>query len=134
MTRRPYVQPMAPSWWMQQGRYVKYMFRELTCLFIALNGVVLMVGLYRLSQGPDAFATFLSALWSPLGQAFYGLVLLMALVHSVTWFNLTPKAMPLWLGDKKIPGWVIIGAHYIGWIGISIFLLLMVGGLLNGTF
>ena len=128
MSNRPYIRPMPTSWWLKERRYVRYMIREATCLFIGLHALVLLIGIYRLSQGRDAFDAFLSALWSPAGQLMSALILLMSVIHSVTWFNLTPKAMPLWIGDKKLPGWVIIGAHYGGWAVVSIFVVLLVGG------
>ena len=129
MTSRPYVRPMPKSWWMHQGRYVRYMIREATCLFIGLHALVLLFGIYRLSQGRDAFDAFLAALWSPAGRVMSVVIVLMAVVHSVTWFNLTPKAMPLWIGDRKVPDSIIIGDHYGGWIAVSAVLMFVAGGL-----
>ncbi|MCB2101882.1 MAG: hypothetical protein KDE22_13485 [Rhodobacterales bacterium] len=129
MSNRPYVRPMAPSWYMQEGRYVRYMVREVTCLFIALHALVLIVGAFRLSQGPEAFNGYLQALWGPAG-ILLGLVLLVTtVIHSCTWFNLTPKAMPLWIGDKKAPGWIVVAAHYGGWAVVSLVILVLVGSL-----
>ncbi|MBC8337449.1 MAG: fumarate reductase subunit C [Alphaproteobacteria bacterium] len=129
MTNPPYIRPIPASWWLRQGRYVRYMIREATCLFIGLHALVLLVGVYRLSQGRDAFDAFLAALWSPAGQVMGAVIVLMAVVHSVTWFNLTPKAMPLWIGDRKVPGWIIVGGHYGGWIVVSAVVLFLAGGL-----
>lgn len=128
MTNQPYVRPMPASWWLRQERYVRYMIREATCLFIGLHALVLLLGVYRLTQGRDAFDAFLAALWGPAGQVMSAVILLMAAVHSVTWFNLTPKAMPLWIGDAKAPGWVIVGAHYAGWFVVSVVVLFLAGG------
>ena len=36
MSRRPYIRSMKPGWWLGQRRYVLYMMRELTSLFIGL--------------------------------------------------------------------------------------------------
>jgi fumarate reductase subunit C len=130
MTNRPYIRPMPPSWWMQQGRYVRYMIREATCVFIGLFAFVLIAGIYRLSQGREAFEGYLAALWSPMGLLMSLVILLMAVIHSITWFNLTPKAMPLWIGDKQAPGWIIIAAHYAGWFVVSIIVAVLAGGLL----
>ena len=130
MTNRPYTQPMATSWWLLQGRYVRYMIRELTCLFITLFSVILMIGIYQISQGQAAFDSYLNILWSPSGQLVSAIILVMAVVHTLTWFNLTPKAMPLWIGDKKLPGWVIIGAHYVAWAILSLLIWLIVAGVL----
>ncbi|MCW9033753.1 MAG: fumarate reductase subunit C [Alphaproteobacteria bacterium] len=129
MTNRPYIRPMPNSWWLREGRYIRYMARELTCLFIGFYAFVLLVGIYRLSQGPETFDIFLAALWSQAGLLMNLAVFIMAVLHSVTWFNLTPKAMPIWIGDKQLPGWVIVGAHYGGWLVISVVALFIVGGL-----
>jgi fumarate reductase subunit C len=110
---------------MREKRYVRYMLREATCLFIGLYAFVLMVGLYRLSEGPMAFDAYLAALWSPAGQLMSFIILLMAIIHSVSWFNLTPKAMPVWIGERQAPDWIIIGVHYAGWIVVSVVVLLL---------
>ncbi|MBL6932580.1 MAG: fumarate reductase subunit C [Rhodospirillales bacterium] len=129
MNNAPYIRPMPASWWLRQGRYVRYMIREATCLFVGLHALVLLVGVYRLSQGREAFEAFLEALWSPAGQLISAAILIMAVIHSVTWFNLTPKAMPLWIGEKQAPGWIIVAAHYGGWFVVSVIVLLLAGGL-----
>lgn len=112
-----------------RGRYVRYMIREATCLFIGLFAFVLVIGVFRLSQGREAFEAYLAALWSPVGQLMSIVIVLMAVIHSVTWFNLTPKAMPIWINDRQVPGWVIITAHYTVWIIISVVVWMVTRGL-----
>jgi fumarate reductase subunit C len=41
----------------------------------------------------------------------------------VTWFNLTPKALPLQVGEEFVPDWIIAGAHYAGWAVVSVVIL-----------
>jgi fumarate reductase subunit C len=48
-----------------------------------------------------------------------------AAYHSVTWFNLTPKALPVQLGEEFVPGWVIAGAHFAGWAVLSFIILVL---------
>jgi len=45
----------------------------------------------------------------------------------VTWFALTPKAMPLMVKDQPVPGIVIVGAHYVAWAVVSIVVLIGAG-------
>ncbi len=52
-------------------------------------------------------------------MVFHLLALLFALFHTVTWFGVAPKAMPLQIGEKKVPSAAIIMAHYAGWIVVS---------------
>jgi fumarate reductase subunit C len=46
----------------------------------------------------------------------------------VTWFRVTPKAMPLWIGGKAVPPMVIVVAHWLGWAVASVLILLWAGG------
>jgi fumarate reductase subunit C len=87
----------------------------------------MVVGLMRLSQGPAAWQGFLQALQSPASIAFHVVALAFSLYHSVTWFNLTPKALPVQLGEEFLPDGVIAGAHYAGWVALSVALFWMAG-------
>ena len=116
------------SWWLTNSRYLRYMAREITSLFIGAYTGVLVVGLARLTEGRAAYETYLEALQGPVSVVFHALAFLFALYHTATWFNVTPKAMPLELGGRRIPGGVIIGAHYAGWAVVSMVLLVLAGG------
>ena len=68
MSRRPLVRPVSPTrWYLAHPRYLRYMSREVTCVFIGALAVLMLVALLRLAQGPDAWAGFLGALRSPAG-------------------------------------------------------------------
>jgi len=129
MSRRPYRRTVsASSWWLAQPRYIRYMAREASCIFIGAYTAVIVVGLMRLSEGAAAWDGFLEALQAPVSVAFHLLALAFALYHSTTWFNVTPKAMPVQIGEARLPGSVIIGAHYAGWAVVSALVLFLVGG------
>jgi hypothetical protein len=32
---------------------------------------------------------------------------------------LTPKVLVIWRGEDKLPGFLIAGAHYAGWLAVS---------------
>ena len=119
MSRKPYLRKFPTWWWLGQRRYTIYMIRELTCIFIGAYAVLIVIGLLRLSQGRSHYEAFLDALQSPFGMVFHLAALLFALFHTVTWFGVTPKAMPLHIGEKKVPSAAIIMAHYAGWIVVS---------------
>jgi fumarate reductase subunit C len=95
------------------------MIRELSCVLIGAYTAVIVVGLMRLSQGQAAYDRFLDTLWGPVGIVFNVVAFFFALYHTVSWFNVTPKAMPLRMGDRRVPGGAIIGAHYAGWLAVS---------------
>jgi len=128
MSRRPFVRPASTTtWWLAQPRYIRYMAREVSCILIGAYTGVVVVGLLRLSEGAAAWAGFLELLQTPLSIAFHLLALAFALYHTTTWFNVTPKAMPLQLGETQVPGALIIGAHYAGWGVVSALILFLVG-------
>ena len=61
---------------------------------------------------------------SPVSVVFHGIVLSAALYHSITWFNLTPKVMPVRIGEDRVPGpLVAIGMGYLPWVVLSAVLL-----------
>ncbi len=128
MSRRPYRRTVSTTkWWLAQPRYIRYMAREVSCVLIGAYTAVVVVGLVRLSEGAAAWGAFLEALQSPASVVFHLLALAFALYHTTTWFNLTPKAMPVQLGEASLPGGVIIGAHYAGWALVSALVLLLAG-------
>lgn len=126
--RRPYLRAVPRvRWFFDHPRYLRYMARELTCLFIGAYTLLLVVGLGRLAEGRAAYEAFLAALKSPLGVAFHVVALGFAIYHSATWFNLTPKALPVQVGDEFLPDWVISGAHYAAWLVLSAGMLYFAG-------
>jgi fumarate reductase subunit C len=43
-----------------------------------------------------------------------------AAYHTITWFALTPKAMPLMARGRPVSPWLIVSAHYAVWAVISV--------------
>jgi len=128
MSRGPYVRPVSTtSWWLRQPRYVQYMAREASCIFIGAYTGVVVVGVMQLSRGEAAWNSFLAAMHTPASIVFHLLALAFALYHTTTWFNVTPKAMPLQIGETRIPGSAIVAAHYVGWALVSVMVLFFVG-------
>jgi len=126
MSCKPYIREMSKTnWFFSQPRYMRYMAREVTCIFILIYTILLVFALKNLAEGPEAYAAFLDALNSPLGILFNLAALVAAVYHSTSWFNVTPQAMPIQRGDEFVPGNIIIGAHYGGWAIISLIVLLL---------
>lgn len=121
--RRPYIPSMPSTWWLQRPSYLRYMLRELTCVWIGAYVVTLIIGLYRLGQGPEAWTGYLAALASTPGVVFQFLVLMFALYHMVSWFKLAPSTMPVWRNGQQVPPARIRLIHYIVWIGVSAFII-----------
>ena len=128
MSRRPLVREVPPTtWYFRHPRYLRYMSREITSIFIGAYCVLLVIGLQRLSAGPADWEGFLTALRSPASIAFQFLALVAALYHAATWFNATQKAMPLQIGEDFVPGNIISGAHYVAWAVLSVVVLFFAG-------
>ena len=128
MTGKPYIRDVPRfGWFLRQPRYMRYMAREVTCLFIGAYAVVLLVALQRLAEGRQAYEAFLQALASPVSLVFHLVVLVFALYHTTSWFNVTPKAMPIQAGEDFLPGAIIVGAHYAAWLIVSVALLFLAG-------
>lgn len=127
-TRKPYVRPVSKTgWYFKHPRYMRYMSREVTCVFIGALALLMVCALERLSHGQAAWESFVASLRT--GGMVFGLLLVLAFaVHNATsWFNVTPKAMPVQRGEEFLPGKFIIGAHYAVWAVATVVVLLFAG-------
>jgi fumarate reductase subunit C len=127
MSRKPYVRAITSEWIFRHPRYLRYMVREFSCLFIGAWTLLLVWGLKQLAAGPAAWAVFLEVLRSPEMIVFHVLALGFAVYHSITWFNLTPKALPLQIGEEFVPDAAIAGAHFGVWAVVSLAILFLAG-------
>ena len=117
MSRKPYVRAVSKTrWYFQHPRYLRYMSREVTCVFIGAFALLLLCLLGRLAEGQAAYESFLAALTGPWGIAGLVLVLVFAVHNTTSWVNVTPKAMPVQIGEGFLPGKYIVGAHYAAWL------------------
>ncbi|HYL90888.1 MAG TPA: fumarate reductase subunit C [Burkholderiales bacterium] len=112
---KTYTRPVTGTWWTRNGFYRWYMFRELSCVFITLYAFILLAGLYRLGQGPEAFLAWQAALASPASLAFHVVALVLVIYHSWTWFKIMPKTMP----RLPVPDGAIVAGGVIAVIAVS---------------
>jgi fumarate reductase subunit C len=128
MSRRPLIRKVPPtSWFFRHPRYLRYMAREVTSVFVGAYCVLLVIAMQRLSAGPIAWQEFLGALRSPASIIFHLVAMAAAFYHAGTWFNATQKAMPLQIGEDFVPGAYISGAHYLVWAVLSLVVLYVAG-------
>ena len=128
MSRRPYVREVSrTAWFFKRPRYMRYMAREVTCIFIGIYTLILLVGLARLSESQVDYEAFLAALQRPSSILFHVLALAFALYNSFTWFNVAPKALPIQVGEEFMPDSVVAGTHYVIWVALSVFILYWAG-------
>ena len=117
---KPYIRPMPASWWLKRPSYLLFMLRELSCVFVGGYVVIFLTMLRRLAQGPAEYEAFLAALRSPLAILFHVVALAFALLHTITWFQATPKAMAVWKGEERLPPAMMIIPNYVGWVVASV--------------
>lgn len=128
MSRRPYLRELSKSsWWLKHPRYIRYMMRELSSVFIGIYVLILITGLFQLSRSKAAYEAFLAAVEGPVALTFAVIAMVFAIYHTYTWFQVTPKAMPLKLAGKRVPDAIIIAAHWLGLVVVSIALWRLVG-------
>ena len=106
-------------WWVHKWRHFRFILRELTSLGVGFYAVVLIFYVRALRQGPESFADFIVWLQSPWIILAHAVAFILLIYHSITWFNLAPKAMVIKLGKTRVPGAVIAGMNYGAWILIS---------------
>jgi fumarate reductase subunit C len=128
MSRKPYVREVSKTgWYLKHPRYMRYMSREVTCIPIGIFALLMLCTLERLSAGQAQFDSFMAALKGP--WSFLGLliILLFAVHNSTNWFNVTPKAMPVQIGEEFLDGKYIVGAHYAVWVVATLVVLFFAG-------
>ena len=117
--RKPYVRPMA-GWWRQNPYYVRYMIMEVTSVIVAIYAVILLVGVWRLSQGQAAFEAWKAALRDPFAVFFHGFLLLSMCYHAYTWWKVLPKTLPLiHFSGKPVPGLLLSSAGWAATLIVS---------------
>ena len=123
-----YHRPVSNTWWLKRKPYILFMIRELTSIFVAGYCIFLLVLVYKLTQGADAYGNFMGALKSPISVALHLITLVFVLYHTITWFNLTPKILVLYRGEDRIPQGLVAATFYAGWVVVSIIVTLLVLG------
>ena len=113
---RWYRRRVSVWWWLKRPTYATFVLRELTSVFVAGFAVVTLLQVRALSAGPETYARFQQRLESPVVLAFHAVALAFLLFHSLTWFNLAPKAMVVRVGGRRVPDAAVLAANYAAWI------------------
>ena len=78
-----------------------------------------MLQLRALVRGPEPYAEFEHRMHNPLVIAISVISLFFVVFHTITWFNLTPRAMPVRLKGKLLPGWMVAAPNYALWVVVT---------------
>ncbi len=106
-------------WWLGRWPYLRFILRELTSLAVAYFVGLTLFQLHALSQGPAAYGRFQETLRLPWMLALHFVALLFVLYHTITWFNLAPKAMAVRLGGRRVPDLLVAAPNYVLWLAAS---------------
>ncbi|MFL6439944.1 MAG: hypothetical protein ACJ71Q_20400 [Terriglobales bacterium] len=116
---RWYRPPVSTYWWLGKWAYVKFILRELSSVAVAWTVALVLVQVLALVRGQSAYVHFEHRMSSPWMIGINIVAFAFLLLHSITWFNLAPKAMAVRVGGRRVPGVLISGPQYLAWITIS---------------
>jgi fumarate reductase subunit C len=115
-----YQPPVPVLWWTRKLSYFVFVMRELSSLFIAWLVLYLLLFVRAVGRGDAAYAEFLDWATSPWLVVLNTVAFAFLVLHTITWFSLTPQAMVIDLGGRRVPPAVIIGAQYAALAVVSV--------------
>jgi len=130
MSHQPYVRPVSKTtWYMRNGRYKRYMFREVTCLLVGFYCFLTIWALAALASGSaERWNAFLESQQNMVMIAVHAVALIYYLIYmTFDWFKLAPKAMPVQFGENKVPAIAIVIGHYAAWVVVTLFIFWLAG-------
>jgi fumarate reductase subunit C len=123
---RMYRRPVSTWWWLRKRSYFVFVMRELSSIFIAWLVVYLLLLVAAVGRGRTAYEDFLDLAANPAVVVLNVVAFAFVLLHTVTWFSLTPKAMDARLGGRPVPPAAVIASQYVGLVGVSAFVVWLV--------
>lgn len=104
--------PVPLLWWVRKRSYFVFVMRELSSIFIAWLVLYLCLFVRAVGRGEEEYEAFLDRAASPWLVAVNLVAFGFVVLHTITWFALTPKAMVVAVRGRRVPGVLIIGAQY----------------------
>ena len=123
---RWYRPPISTYWWLGKAAYVKFILRELSSVAVAWTVALTLYQISALVRGPEAYLTFTDRMSSPVMIAVNVIAFAFLMLHSITWFNLAPKAMVVRVGGRRVPAALISGPQFLAWIAASAIIITIV--------
>ena len=114
-----YVPKLKGAWWARMGPYRLFAAREFSSVFVATFSVIMLVFLWKLSQGRAAYEGFLRWLKLPWVVTGSAIILVALLYHTATWFRLSGHIIAVRLRGRLLPRSVIVGALVVAWLAAS---------------
>jgi fumarate reductase subunit C len=113
------VRKVPRAWWLRTGPYRRFFARELTSLFVATFAVILLLLLFALSRGREAYEGFLSWLDLPGVVVLSAVILAAVLYHMATWLRLTAHVQVVRLRGKALRRDTVTAGLVGAWIVVS---------------
>ena len=114
-----YRERVSTYWWLGQWKYLKFILRELSSIFVAWFVLVTLLGLAAVGRGPESYAEFLDWLRRPWVLLVNAVSFFFLVFHTITWFIAAPQALAVRIGGKRVPDWMIALPNYAAWFLIS---------------
>jgi len=114
-----YVPEYPRSWWLETGPYRRFAAREITSMFAAAFSGLLLLFLFALSRGREAYEGFLRWLKLPGVVALFAVILVAVLYHMATWFRLTAHIQRVRVGRTVLPEGAVVAGLVAAWIMAS---------------
>ncbi len=121
-TMRYYMRPVSTWWWVTKRTYFIFVMRELSSVFVAWFVMYLLLLARAIGRGEAAYQNFLDVAGHPAVIALNTVALIFDILHTITWFSLTPQAMRVRLRARVVPASVIIASQYVGLGVVSAFI------------
>jgi fumarate reductase subunit C len=122
--------PQVPDDFWTRPRMLTYLLFDATGIVYLLVGLVALRVARALAGGPEAWNALLASFASPGYLVFHAVALVSALFVGVRFFRLFPKAQPAHIGPAKPPPRPVLHAMlYAAWLGITVVLLVVLGGI-----
>jgi succinate dehydrogenase subunit C len=118
---REYVRPIPVWWWVRKRSYFVFVMRELSSFFVAWYVFYLLLFIAAVGRGESSYQDFVDGADHPAVVTINVVAFVFVVLHTVTWFALTPKAMVLSLGGRRVPAAAILLAQYAGLVVVSAF-------------
>jgi succinate dehydrogenase subunit C len=106
-------------WWLGEWRYLRFILREISSVFVAVFVVETLLLISAVRQGPAAYEHYLACMRNPAIVVLNVVSLFFVVFHTITWFNLAPSAMPVRLGGKRVPDFLVAAPSYLAWVVVS---------------
>ncbi|RIL07308.1 MAG: hypothetical protein DCC71_03650 [Proteobacteria bacterium] len=120
--------PQVPDDFWTRPRMLTYLLFDATGIVYLLVGLVVLRVAWALTSA-ESWNALMSEFASPGYLVFHAIALVSALFVGVRFFRLFPKAQPARIGPAKPPPRPILHALlYVAWIGITLVLLAILGG------